>query len=88
LLAQVIAAWLAMIATAQLWCAADLHRRHEAFIPYAALAAWCVALAAIPALHHAELRRTGPALIAYLAALGAPLSLLVYGIVGADRSSL
>jgi hypothetical protein len=86
--ARVVASWLAMIATAQLWCAADLRRAHEAFIPYTALAVWCVALLAIPALHHGELTRTGPVLIAYLAGLGALLAIAGYGIARADRSAL
>jgi hypothetical protein len=88
LLARVVASWFAMIATAQLWCAADLRRAHEALIPYTALAVWCVALLAIPALHHGELTRTGPVLIAYVAGLGALLALAAYGIARADRSAL
>jgi hypothetical protein len=78
----------AMIATAQLWCAADLRRRHEAFVPYTALAVWCVALLAIPALHHDELTRTGTPLVGYLVGFGALLALAGYGIVLADRSAL
>jgi hypothetical protein len=85
LLARVVGSWLAMIATAQLWCAADLRRPHEAFIPYAALATWAVTLLAIAALHHGELTRTGAPLFAYVAGLGALLALAVHGIACSRR---
>jgi len=88
LLARVVASWLALIATAQLWCAVGLRRRHEAFIPYSALATWCLLLLAIPALHHSQMRPLGSALIAYLAGLGALLALAIYGIARADSHAI
>jgi hypothetical protein len=87
LLAQAIAAWIAMIAAALLWCAYDLRRTHEAFIPYATLGAWCLALLALPALHAGELTRTGVPLLSYLAALIALLALAVLGVARATRLS-
>jgi hypothetical protein len=87
LLARVVASWLAMIATAQLWCAADLRQPHEAFISYAALATWTVTLLATPAIHHGELTRTGSPLFAYVAGLGALLALAVYGIACSRRGT-
>ncbi len=87
LLAQAIAAWIAMIAAALLWCAYDLRRTHEAFIPYATLAAWCLALLALPALHAGELTRTGAPLLSYLGALIALLALAVLGVTRAGRLS-
>jgi hypothetical protein len=87
LLAQAIAAWIAMIAAALLWCAYDLRRTHEAFIPYATLGAWCLALLALPALHAGELTRTGAPLLSYLAALIALLALAVLGATRAGRLS-
>jgi hypothetical protein len=85
LLAQAIAAWIAMIAAALLWCAYDLRRTHEAFIPYATLGAWCLALLALPALHAGELTRTGAPLLSYLGALIALLALAVLGVTRATR---
>ena len=38
----------AMIADALLWCAYDLRRASEAFIPYATLGAWCLRAAGAP----------------------------------------
>jgi hypothetical protein len=87
LLAQAIAAWIAMIAAALLWCAYDLRRTHEAFIPYATLGAWCLALLALPALHAGELTRTGAPLLSYLGALIALLALAVLGVTRATRLS-
>ena len=87
LLAQAIAAWIAMIAAALLWCAYDLRRTHEAFIPYATLGAWCLALLALPALHAGELTRTGAPLLSYLGALIALLALAVLGVTSATRLS-
>ena len=87
LLAQAIAAWIAMIAAALLWCAYDLRRTHEAFIPYATLGAWCLALLALPALHAGELTRTGAPLLSYLGALIALLALAVLGVTRAGRLS-
>jgi hypothetical protein len=69
LLAQAIAAWIAMIAAALLWCAYDLRRSHEALIPYATLAAWSLALLALPALHAGQVTRTGVPLLTYIGAL-------------------
>jgi hypothetical protein len=88
LLARVVSAWLAMVGTAQLWCAADLRRPSEAFIPYATLTVWSVALLALPALHHGDLTRTGAALIVYFAAGAALLALGAYGLWRAERSEL
>jgi uncharacterized membrane protein YhaH (DUF805 family) len=88
LLARVVASWLALIATAQLWCAVDLRRRHEAFIPYSALAAWCLLLLAIPALHHSQMKPLGSAMIIYLSGLTALLGLAIYGISRSDASAL
>jgi hypothetical protein len=87
LLAQAIAAWIAMIAAALLWCAYDLRRTHEAFIPYATLGAWCLALLALPALHAGELTRTGAPLLSYLGALIALLALAVLGVTRATPLS-
>ena len=87
LIAQAIAAWIAMIAAALLWCAYDLRRTHEAFIPYATLGAWCLALLALPALHAGELTRTGAPLLSYLGALIALLALAVLGVTRATRLS-
>ena len=69
-----------MIAAALLWCAYDLRRPHEAFIPYATLGSWCLALLALPALHAADLTRTGAPLLIYLAALIALLALAGLGV--------
>jgi len=85
LLAQAVAAWCAMIAAALLWCAYDLRRPHEAFIPYATLGCWCLALLALPALHAGDLTRTGAPLLIYLAALTALLALAGLGVTRAAR---
>ena len=85
LLAQAVAAWCAMIAAALLWCAYDLRRPREAFIPYATLGAWCLALLALPALHAADLTRTGAPLLTYLAALTALLAVAGLGVTRAMR---
>ncbi len=87
LLAQAVAAWCAMIAAALLWCAYDLRRPHEAFIPYATLGSWCLALLALPALRAADLTRTGTPLLIYLAALTALLALAGLGVTVAARLS-
>jgi hypothetical protein len=86
LLAQADASWLAMIAAAQLWCAYDLRRASEAFIPYATLGVWCLALLALPALHAGDLTHTGAPLLTYLGALTALLALAVLGMTRAGRS--
>ena len=80
LLAQAIAAWIAMIGAALLWCAYDLRRAHEATIPYATLGAWCLALLALPALDSGDLTRTGMSLEIYIGALIALLALAVLGV--------
>ncbi len=85
LLAQAIAAWIAMIAAALLWCAYDLRRAHEALIPYATLGAWSLALLALPALHSGELTRTGPPLLTYLGVLIALVALAGLGVTRAGR---
>lgn len=85
LLAQAIAAWIAMIGAALLWCAYDLRRTDEALIPYATLGAWCLALLALPALHSGELTRTGAPLLIYLGALTALLALAALGVASAGR---
>jgi hypothetical protein len=85
LLAQAIAAWIAMIAAALLWCAYDLRRTHEALIPYATLGAWCVALLALPALHAGDVTRTGAPLLIYLGALTALSALAGLGVTRAGR---
>jgi hypothetical protein len=88
LLAQAVAAWVAMIAAALLWCAYDLRRTAEAFIPYATLGAWCLALLALPALHAGDLTRTGAPLLTYLGALLALLALAGLGVTRTGRTSL
>ena len=88
LVAQAIAAWCAMIAAALLWCAYDLRRPHEAFIPYVTLGAWCLALLALPALHSSDLTRTGAPLLIYVAALTALLALAGLGVTRAARTPL
>jgi hypothetical protein len=88
LLAQADASWLAMIAASLLWCAYDLRRASEAFIPYATLGAWCLALLALPALHAGDLTHTGAPLLTYLGALLALLALAVLGVTRAGRPSL
>jgi hypothetical protein len=88
LLAQADASWLAMIAAALLWCAYDLRRASEAFIPYATLGAWCLALLALPALHADDLTDTGAPLLIYLGALTALLALAVLGMTRTRRLSL
>ena len=85
LLAQAIAAWIAMIAAALLWCAYDLRRTDEALIPYATLGSWCLALLVLPALHAGDLTRTGAPLLTYLCALGVLLALAGLGITLAAR---
>ncbi len=85
LLAQAIAAWIAMIGAALLWCAHDLRRTHEAFIPYATLGAWCLALLALPVLHSADLTHTGASLAIYTGALLALLALAVLGVTRAGH---
>jgi hypothetical protein len=85
LLAQAIAAWIAMIAAALLWCAYDLRRTYEALIPYATLAAWCLALLALPALHAGQLTRTGAPLLTYIAALIVLTALAGLGVTRAGR---
>lgn len=88
LLAQADASWLAMIAAALLWCAYDLRRVSEAFIPYATLGAWCLALLALPALHAGDLTRTGAPLLTYLGVLLALLALAGLGVSRAGRLAL
>lgn len=88
LLAQAVGAWMAMVATSLLWCAYDLRRRYEAFIPYTTLAAWCACLLAIPALHAGDLTRTGAPLVMYLGALVALLALAAFGVLRSDRNSI
>jgi hypothetical protein len=85
LLAQAIAAWIAMIAAALLWCAYDLRRTSEALIPYATLGAWCLTLLALPALHAGDLTRTGAPLLSYLGALIALTVLAGLGVALAGR---
>jgi hypothetical protein len=85
LLAQAVAAWIAMIAAALLWCAYDLRRTHEALIPYATLGAWCVALLALPALHAGQITRTGAPLLIYLGALIALTAVAGLGVTRAGR---
>jgi hypothetical protein len=84
-LAQAVAAWIAMIAAALLWCAYDLRRTHEALIPYATLGAWSVALLALPALHADQLTRTHAPLLIYLGALIALTALAGLGVTRAGR---
>jgi hypothetical protein len=79
LLSQATAAWIAMIAAALLWCAYDLRRSSEAFIPYATLGAWCLALMALPALHAGDVNRSGLPLLLYLGVLVVLLGLAVLG---------
>jgi hypothetical protein len=86
LLARAVAAWIAMIAAALLWCAYDLRRRHEALIPYATLGAWCLALLALPALHGDQLTRTGPPLVIYVGGLVALLALACLGVARGARA--
>jgi hypothetical protein len=69
LLARAIAAWIAMIAAALLWCAYDLRGTSDALIPYATLGAWCLALLALPAWHSRELTHTGVPLLTYIGVL-------------------
>ena len=88
LLAQAIAAWIAMIGAALLWCAYDLRRADEALIPYATLGAWCLALLALPALHSGEVTRTGAPLLTYLGALIALTVLACLGVTRAGRRAL
>jgi hypothetical protein len=88
LLAQAVAAWIAMIAAALLWCAYDLRRGGEALIPYATLGAWCLALLALPALHAGDLTRTGAPLLTYLAVLLALLALAGLGVTRGGRSAI
>jgi hypothetical protein len=88
LLAQADASWIAMIAAALLWCAYDLRRGPEAFIPYATLGAWCLALLALPALHAGDLTHTGAPLLTYLGVLAALLALAGLGVSRAGRLSL
>jgi hypothetical protein len=88
LLAQADASWIAMIAAALLWCAYDLRRGAEAFIPYATLGAWCLALLALPALHAGDLTRTGAPLLTYLGVLLALLALAGLGATRAGRFAL
>jgi hypothetical protein len=88
LLAQADAAWIAMIGAALVWCAYDLRRTSEAFIPYATLGAWCLALLALPALHAGDLTRTGAPLLTYLGALLALLALAGLGVSRGGRPSL
>jgi hypothetical protein len=85
LLAQAIGAWIAMIAAALLWCAYDLRRGHEALIPYATLAAWSLALLALPAWHAGQLTRTGAPLLTYIGAL---VVLGALGVLGVTRAGL
>jgi hypothetical protein len=86
LLARAVASWIAMIAAALLWCAYDLRRPHEAFIPYATLGAWCLALLALPALHADQLTRTGSPLVTYIGALVALLALAGLGVARGART--
>jgi hypothetical protein len=88
LLAQADASWIAMISAALLWCAHDLRRGAEAFIPYATLGAWCLALLALPVLHAGDLTRTGAPLLTYLGVLLALLALAGLGATRAGRLAL
>lgn len=88
LLSRAVASWLAMVGTAQLWCAADLRRRTEAFIPFATLTAWSALLLAIPALHPDDVTRTGAPLAVYLGLTAGLLALGAYGLARSQRSPL
>jgi hypothetical protein len=88
LLARAVAAWFAMVGTAQLWCAGGLRRRSEAFIPFATLTAWSALLLLIPALHPGDITRSGAPLVAYLGGMTALLALGAYGLSRASRHSL
>lgn len=87
LLAQAIAAWIAMIAAALLWCAYDLRRSHEALIPYATLGVWSLALLALPALHAGQITRTGAPLLIYIGALIVLGGLATLGVTRAGRGA-
>jgi hypothetical protein len=87
LLAQAIAAWIAMIAAALLWCAYDLRRGHEALIPYATLGVWSLALLALPALHAGQITRTGAPLVIYVGALIVLGGLATLGVTRAGRGA-
>jgi hypothetical protein len=80
LLARAIAAWIAMIGAALLWCAYDLRATSEALIPYATLGVWCLALLALPAWHPGDLTRTGVPLLTYIGALIALSALAGLGV--------
>jgi hypothetical protein len=74
-----------MIAAALLWCAYDLRRPHEALIPYATLAAWSLALLALPALDAGQLTRTGVPLLTYIGGLIVLSGLAGLGVARAGR---
>jgi len=86
LLAQCVATWIGLFATMLLWCAYDLRRTSEALIPYMTLGAWCIALMLVPALHHADVTRSGAPLLIYLGALAVLLALAAHGVAVARRS--
>jgi hypothetical protein len=88
LVARATASWFAMVGTALLWSGAGLRQATEAFIPYATLGAWCVALLALPALHPGDVTHKGAPLIAYLAGMVALLAIAAYGVARAERSPL
>lgn len=88
LVARAVAAWYAMVGTALLWQARGLREPTEAFVPYATLGAWCVALLALPALHPHDLTHKGAALVAYLAVMAVLLAIAVYGVARSERRPL
>ncbi|QEC47974.1 ATP-binding protein [Baekduia soli] len=65
----------------------DDHLRHrsEAFIPYATLGAWCLALLALPALHAGDLTHPGAPLVGYVAVLSALPALAGLGVTRGAR---
>jgi hypothetical protein len=77
-----------MVGTALLWSAAGLRERTEAFVPYATLGAWCVALLALPALHPGDLVHKGAALVAYLVVMAVLLAIALYGVARSERHPL
>jgi hypothetical protein len=88
LVARATASWYAMVGTALLWSAAGLRERTEAFVPYATLGAWCVALLALPALHPGDLVHKGAALVAYLVVMAVLLAIALYGVARSERHPL
>ncbi len=83
LFAQVVACWYAMIGVALIACGLTLRDAAEAFIPYATLATWSLAVMALAVLYPSDVADSGAPFFIWLAFMGALLLLSVAALVRA-----